>query len=135
MGIERNDIKPLKQADIKPQSGKGAVAFLFLTMSDLTQPDMWYDWFCKTSDQEKEKINIYLHNKNKMKDTFLENFEMKTKTQTRWGDSSLVIAELLMLQEAVKNPDNQYFVMMSDTTVPLYSFGELYDKMKASMGN
>ena len=25
--------------------------------------------------------------------------------------------------------------MMSDTTVPLYSFGELYDKMKASMGN
>ena len=40
--------------------------------------------------------------------------------QTVWGSPNTSIAERRMLREALKEPRNQRFLLLSDTGVPLY---------------
>ena len=47
-------------------------------------------------------------------------FDMPACSQTEWGSPNTSIAERLMLREALKEPRNQRFLLLSDTGIPLY---------------
>ena len=45
---------------------------------------------------------------------------MVTLTQTVWGSPNTSIIERQLLREALKEPRNQRFLLLSDSGVPLY---------------
>ncbi|KAG6427357.1 hypothetical protein SASPL_111599 [Salvia splendens] len=47
--------------------------------------------------------------------------------QVEWGKISMVDAERRLLANALKDPDNQQFVLLSDSCIPLRSFDFVYD--------
>jgi hypothetical protein len=47
--------------------------------------------------------------------------------QVEWGEASMLQAERLLLEEALRDPLNQRFILLSDSCVPLYSFRYIYD--------
>ena len=97
------------------------IAFLFLTVGNLTQPKFWQRFF-----QNHNQYSIYLHSKHPEKlDPFFQPHTIES-IPTKWGDISLVRATLLLLKEAVKDPDNCKFVLLSDSCVPIQPFDEVY---------
>ncbi|KAL2338766.1 hypothetical protein Fmac_013212 [Flemingia macrophylla] len=44
-----------------------------------------------------------------------------------WGKFSMVDAERRLLANALQDPDNHQFVLLSDSCVPLYHFNYIYD--------
>nr|KJB53734.1 hypothetical protein B456_009G002900 [Gossypium raimondii] len=44
-----------------------------------------------------------------------------------WGKISMVDAERRLLAHALKDPDNQQFVLLSESCIPLHSFDYVYD--------
>jgi len=73
-------------------------------------------------------FNTYIHNKADFNGD-LNKYCIKNKVDTKWGDISLVKATLYLLYEAFNNHDNEYFVLLSDTTIPLCSPDILYSKV------
>ncbi|KAL2896748.1 Ropporin-1-like protein [Bienertia sinuspersici] len=44
-----------------------------------------------------------------------------------WGKISMVDAERRLLAHALKDPDNQHFVLLSDSCIPLHNFDYIYN--------
>lgn len=51
--------------------------------------------------------------------------------QTRWGSFELVLAAKLLLREALLEPTNAFFVMVSESDVPLYPPSVVYRQITA----
>src|SRR4029078_5027143 len=49
---------------------------------------------------------------------------------TKWGDISLVEAESELYKAALKDKSNAYFILLSDTCVPVRSFNYIYNRIK-----
>jgi hypothetical protein len=103
-----------------------SLAFCFLTKGSHNQSKLWYNFFQKTC---PSKFNIYCHNKEHFQysDYFLKNYEINKKIPTEWGDISLVKATLLLFKEAFKNTDNKFFILLSESCIPLYNFSKIYN--------
>lgn len=96
------------------------IAFMFLTVGDLNQPKLIKDFLVDGGD----RCTAYAHSKEK---GVLSDIQILEKVNTEWGDISLVKATNLMLEEAYKDPDNKYFLLLSESCIPLYSFDIIYD--------
>ena len=103
------------------------IALCFLTYQNLSQPKLWY----KIINNNLHKINVYIHNKSDFKDDEygLHNYCIKKHTETKYAHISIVQATLNLFEEAFKNNENEYFVLLSDKTIPLYNFDYIYKKI------
>ena len=104
------------------------IAFCFLTYGNLSQSQLWNNFF----PDKKNKYNIYLHNKENFvdKEYHFERNKISKIIKTKWADISLVRATLLLFKYAYfDDSDNQFFILLSDTCVPLYDFDYIYDKI------
>jgi len=103
------------------------IALCFLTYENLSQPKLWKNII----DENQDKVHIYIHNKHDFKDEEygLDQYCIKNRTETRYGHISLVQATLQLFEEAYKNSENTFFVLLSDKTIPLYSFDFIYDRI------
>lgn len=104
------------------------IALCFLTYGNLSQPKLW----SRIINENKDKLNVYIHNKNNFIDTEynLERFCIKNKEEkTAWGHISLVRATLRLFEEAYKNEENVAFILLSDKCIPLYDFDFIYNKI------
>jgi hypothetical protein len=99
------------------------IAFLFLIVSDVKQPLIWKNFFKGHAD----KFNIYVHPKypNKIK-SFFKDHIIQNLVPTEWGDLSLVVATNNLIREALDNPFNQKFILVSDSCVPIKTFKYVY---------
>ena len=105
-------------------------AFLFLTYEDLNRPEIWKNFFSKNAEH-----NIYIHPK--FKKRVRSNFKkyiIHPHKETSWGDISIVKATLLLLQESFQNIQNKFFILCSDSCIPLYSFSK-FKRYIASFNN
>tara|TARA_R110002020_G_scaffold245343_2_gene459075 strand:- start:11084 stop:11911 length:828 start_codon:yes stop_codon:yes gene_type:complete len=104
---------------------KDKIAFLFLTVGDLNQELMWKDFFNEGGD----RCTIYAHTKevDKLEDSILKDKQIDDKIETKWGHISLVQATNLLFKHALKDKNNKYFMLVSETCMPLYSFDFIYD--------
>jgi len=73
-------------------------------------------------------FNTYIHNKTGFNGN-LNRYCIRNKVNTEWGDISLVKATLYLFYEAFNNHDNEYFVLLSDTTIPLCGPDALHHKL------
>ena len=96
------------------------LAFLFLVTSNIERKDYWNSFFIN------KKSNIYFHN-DKVKITNYnfhnENILLKPKN-TKWGYILEAIFELLSI--AYKNTENEYFIICSESCIPIIPFATLY---------
>lgn len=99
------------------------VAFIALTNSSFNQEELMFDFF---SEQYKDLYSLYIHNKNPIASDYFQQFEIPSeyKVNTEWGKYSLVLATTRLLRCALQNPDNQKFVLISESHCPIYNIKE-----------
>ncbi|KAE8710364.1 putative Eukaryotic aspartyl protease family protein [Hibiscus syriacus] len=106
-------------------SEKSKIAFMFLTPSSLPFEKLW-DMFFRG---HEGKFSVYVH-ASKEKTVHVSRYFLNRETRSRevvWGKFSMVDAERRLLARALEDPDNQHFVLLSDSCVPLHSFDYVYD--------
>ncbi|CAA0818733.1 Core-2/I-branching beta-1-6-N-acetylglucosaminyltransferase family protein [Striga hermonthica] len=101
------------------------IAFLFLTPGALPFERLWDKFF----QGHEGKFSVYVHaSKDKPVhfSRYFLNREIRSDEVT-WGKISMVNAERRLLGNALKDPDNQHFVLLSDSCVPLRNFDYVYN--------
>ena len=102
------------------------IAFCFLTWGDLLQPKVWEAFFAGAA---REKYSVYCHPKEPEQVTgpILSGRMIDNTVPTRHGHISLVEAALNLFSHAYHDAeDNEYFVLLSESTIPIVSFDEFY---------
>ena len=99
------------------------IAFLFLTIEDLNHEYLWKEYF----KGNEKKYNIYCHpkEKNDVKSDWLKKYIINKNVETSWGRTLNAIIELL--KEALKNKDNEYFILLTESCVPVKSFTKFFN--------
>lgn len=101
------------------------IAFLFLTLDNLKHPQIWDMFF---DGVDKNKYNIYVHpkNVNKVTNELLTSAHLiKKPAETK--HCFLVKGMKLLMDTALKEKDNSYFIFVSDSCVPIKKFDRVYD--------
>lgn len=100
------------------------IAFIALTNSSFNKGELMRDFF---SEYNKDLYNLYIHNKNPISDDFFKKFELPDsyKVNTEWGQYGLVLATVRLLMYALQDPDNQRFVLISESHCPLYNMEKI----------
>ncbi len=94
------------------------IAFLFLTYGDIL--------FKKQIQEYTENHNIYIHPKFPLQvSSELNKYIINNLIETQWGDLSLVEASVNLLEEAYKNSENEYFILLSSDVYPVHSIEKL----------
>ena len=96
------------------------IAFLFLTIGDIHQPNVWTKYF----KDNQHKVSIYTHAKfpEKIVTPWLN---VIPTVETAWG--KITNAYYHLFQEAMKDPNNVKFVTISESCIPLKKFDAFYD--------
>ena len=100
------------------------IALCFLIYEEINHEQLWYDFL---KNIPSNKYNIYIHYKTNKPLKFFEKFKLKKTLDTCWGCLSIVLAQNLILKEALKDTNNQHFIWLSDSCIPLKSFSLIYN--------
>jgi len=100
------------------------IAFLFLIYDEIAHEELWVKFF---EGIDPSLYNIYIHYKTNKKLKHLEQYKLKSTSETKFGDISLIHANNLMLQEALKDKDNKKFINVSQSCIPLKNFKYVYE--------
>ncbi|KAK9117223.1 hypothetical protein Sjap_016170 [Stephania japonica] len=110
---------------------KPKIACLFIARNRLPLDAVW-DAFFK-GDKER-RFSIYIHsrpgflfNKRTTISAFFYGRQISDSIQVDWGEASMIQAEHLLLKNALNDTNNERFVFLSDSCVPLYNFSFIYD--------
>ncbi|PRQ52727.1 putative glycosyl transferase, family 14 [Rosa chinensis] len=116
--------------------GPPKVAFLFLVRRDLPLDFLWGTFF---KNGDGAKFSIYVHSEpgfvfdgSTTRSAFFFGRQLNNSIRVVWGESSMIEAERLLFEEALYDPANQRFVLLSDSCVPLYNFSYIYNYVMSS---
>ncbi len=110
----------------KKKKKKPKIAFLFLTKNDVYHETAWTNFF----KNHEHQYSLYVHPKESVsKDSFFAHAVIDQREVTTWENT--MRAEIALLREALKDQANTKFVFISESTIPLVSFDEVYDHMLA----
>lgn len=101
------------------------IAFLFITYENHSKYNLIEKYF---ENVNKSKYTIYSHAKNPKNVTnkLIKNNLIKKYIDSKWGRFSIYEIMYELLNKAYKDPLNKYFLFISDSTVPIKSFNDLY---------
>lgn len=101
------------------------IAFLFLVINDINFPTIWENYFRGN----EGKYSVYCHPKNpeNVVTPWLRDNIVPHLVETSWG--YITNAYFTLLYEALKDPLNQKFIVISESCLPLRSFDALYGKL------
>ncbi|MED6217365.1 hypothetical protein PIB30_016989 [Stylosanthes scabra] len=120
--LKASTVQGNKRAGIVPK-----VAFMFLVKGGLPLAPLWERFF----KGHEGFYSIYLHQHPSFNHTFPPRsvfFGRKVPSKpTSWGMSSIIDAERRLLADALLDPSNQRFVLLSESCVPLFGFKPIYD--------
>lgn len=107
------------------ESKNPKIAFMFLSPGSLPFEKLWDKFF----QGHEGRFSIYIHaSREKPVHTsrYFVNKEIRSG-KVDWGKISMVDAEKRLLSNALKDLDNQHFVLLSDSCVPLRDFDYVYN--------
>ena len=109
------------------------IAFCFLTYENVSQPELWNNFFSN----KENKHSVYIHNKSFFIDEkyHFENFCIDNIVETKYAHISVVNATIELFKKALLDPENQFFVLLSETCIPLCNFDHLYNRVKELNSN
>ncbi len=102
------------------------IAFLFLIYDILNLEELWRYFFLNV---DKNKYSIYIHFKNNVPLKYFEQYKLQNCIKTIYADISLVLAQNLLLEEALKDKNNEHFIFLSNSCVPFKNFEFIYNKL------
>ena len=104
---------------------KGKIAFLFLTIGDINNYNIWEKYLRGNED----RYSIYVHPKypEKITQKLIKDNIIVENTETGWGTIGAVRANLLLLKYALMDPFNKMFILVSDSCMPVQSFDNFYN--------
>jgi hypothetical protein len=100
------------------------IAFLFLIYDIINHENIWYAFFNGIS---KNKYNIYIHYKTDDNLEFFNQFKINKTINTKYADISIVKAQNILINEALKDKNNKHFIFLSGSCIPLKSFNYIYN--------
>lgn len=100
------------------------IAFCFLIYDKINHEYLWKLFF---NNIDPNKYNIYIHYKYDKPLKYFEKYKLNNCVSTKWGDISLVIAQNMLLKEAIKDKNNKHMVFISNSCVPLKPFNHIYN--------
>ena len=114
---QSRDSKPLSNPS--KQKPSFSVALMFLTYDNVNRPEIWHRFLQETGG---ERFRPYIHNKHPFECSFgFDQFQIPEKVKTKWGHKSLVAATLKLMHEALKDPRNEFFALLSNSCIPIQS--------------
>lgn len=105
------------------------IAFCFLVYDVIECEEVWFEFLKNVNPL---LYNIYIHPKTALKSKYFQSYQIaenKRINNTKWGDISLVKAQNVLLETALKDVDNEHFVFLSQACIPLKSFHHIYDRL------
>ncbi|PIN21331.1 hypothetical protein CDL12_05967 [Handroanthus impetiginosus] len=116
--------------------GNPKIAFLFLVRRNLPLDFLWESFF---ENVDRDNFSIYIHSQpgfvfdeSTTRSALFYNRQLKNRIKVAWGEASMIEAERLLFEEALQDPANQRFVLLSDSCVPLYNFSYIYNYLMDS---
>ncbi|KAL5199249.1 hypothetical protein ABZP36_020452 [Zizania latifolia] len=106
------------------QSKNPKIAFMFLTPSSLPFEKLWEKFLMGHED----RYTIYVHasRERPVHTSPIFNGKDIRSEKVVWGTISMIDAERRLLANALQDPDNQHFVLLSESCVPLHNFDYVY---------
>jgi hypothetical protein len=111
------------------KSNNKKIAFCFLIYDKINNEELWYNFF---KNIDKNKYNIYIHYKENKPLKYFESYKIKNTVPTKWCDKSLVEAQNKLLESAIKDSNNQHFIFISNSCIPLKSFDLIYNTLDSN---
>eukprot|EP01039_Chlorochromonas_danica_P001683 gene1683-1837_t len=100
---------------------------MFLSREDLPHATLWKIFF--TWNAPSTHYTIYWHTHVDYRpppSSFFKDKQIKKLIPTAWGDVSLPKAHRNLIEAALEDPENQYFVLLSESCIPLVPFSIWY---------
>ncbi|KAL8549498.1 hypothetical protein ACS0TY_008365 [Phlomoides rotata] len=102
------------------------IAFMFLTRGPVILAPLWEKFF----KGHQGLYTIYVHsdpsyNGSEPRDSVFHGRRIPSK-EVQWGSVNMVEAERRLLGNALLDFSNQYFVLLSESCIPLYNFSTIY---------
>ena len=100
------------------------IAFLFMARGLTPLEDIWREFFRWKADEKHYKVVIHVHKGYKIPETsFFHGKELPDESREGggylWGNMGQVRAIKRLVAYALKDPDVQWFTMMSESCIPL----------------
>ncbi|KAL6011463.1 Glycosyltransferase bc10 [Asimina triloba] len=115
---------------------KPKIAFLFIARNRIPLDVVWDAFF---QGEKENRFSIFVHsrpgfllNKATTRSSFFYDRQLNDSIQVDWGESSMLLAERILLKSALSDPFNERFVFLSDSCIPLYNFSYIYDYIMLS---
>ncbi|XP_074276418.1 glycosyltransferase BC10-like [Silene latifolia] len=107
------------------ESKNPKIAFLFLTPGSLPFELLWDKFF----QGHEGRFSVFIHASRDKPVHLSRHFIGRDIRSDKvvWGKISMVDAERRLLAHALRDPDNQHFVLLSDSCVPLHNFDYVYN--------
>ena len=113
-----DDDETIKSIEYNPNY---KVAYLFLLRGDINQPKIWTTYFDSATQQH---ISKYVHSKEQdsIRTPWIRDALIEDIRPTGWG--YIVDAYFSLFREAIKDPNNLKFVLISESCVPVKNYYE-----------
>ena len=95
----------------------------------INQEELWH-YFLKNIDPNR--FNIYILYKINKPLKYFEKYKLKNTIETCWGCLSIVLAQNLILKQALQDTNNQHFIWLSDSCIPIKSFDYISNYLDTS---
>ena len=105
------------------------IALCFLIYDKINHEQIWYDYL---KNIDPNKYNIYIHYKTNKSLKYFEKYKLQNCIETEYARLSIVLAQNLVLKEALKDPLNQHFIWLSGACIPIKSFNYVYNTLDTS---
>lgn len=100
------------------------IAFLFLIYDKINNEDLWNLFFAKA-----KNYSIYIHYKQKPNLKYFQKYIINNIVDTKWGDVSIVQAEINLLKNALQDKNNKKFIFVSGSCLPVKNYNHIYNTL------
>jgi hypothetical protein len=108
------------------------LAFCFLTLDNVFHPGVWEQFFAAASPEHR---TVYCHPKlpERVTNPLLKDRVIAELVETSHGHISQVEAVLALFRAAYHDdPANEYFILLSESTIPIASFARIHAELAQS---
>ncbi|KAF7139034.1 hypothetical protein RHSIM_Rhsim07G0143900 [Rhododendron simsii] len=98
------------------------IAFMFLTKGPLPLAPLWERFF----NGHEGLYSIYVHSLPSFQDQFPASSVFYRRQVSEWGKMSMCDAERRLLANALLDISNEWFILLSESCIPLYNFSVIY---------
>jgi len=106
------------------KNNQDKVAFLFLTRNNLKRLDIWEEFL--KGNESRYSIYCYAKEPEAITDKLLKENIIPEYIETCWGCINVVEANIILMKNALKDPNNKKFILVSESCVPIVSFNTFY---------